>query len=118
MKTKDEVMNLSNIGGGAAMEIFDLELAKVLRNIMDPNTDPKAIREIVIKVRFRPDDDRDLGAVEVVGGSKLEGNKGFMTKVCFGRDSSGRFEAREFETGQQTLFTKGNVVPIHKEGGE
>jgi len=42
-----------------------------------------------------------------------------MTKVIFGKDPRGRVEAREFETGQQSLFEdSANVIPMHQEGGE
>jgi len=86
---------------------------------MDPNTEPKASREIVLKVNFKPDEDRDLAAVGVAVTSRLAGSKAFMTKVIFGKDPRGRVEAREFETGQQSLFEdSANVIPMHQEGGE
>ncbi|MBW2342526.1 MAG: replication terminator protein [Deltaproteobacteria bacterium] len=119
MHTKEELLSLSNIGDGAAMEMFDLELGRILKNIMDPNTEPKAAREIVLKVKFRPDEDRDLAQVDVAVSSKLAGSKAFMTRVIFGKDSRGRMEARELETGQRSLFeNKGNVISMNQEGGE
>ena len=119
MHTKEEVLNLANIGDGAAMEMFDLELRRILKNIMDPNTEPKAHREIVLKVKFRPDEERDLAAVDVAVSSKLAGSRAFLTRVIFGKDHRGRVEAREFETGQQSLFeNNGKVIPMQQEGGE
>jgi len=35
MHTKEELMSLANIGDGAAMEMFDVELGRVLKNIQD-----------------------------------------------------------------------------------
>lgn len=35
-------MQLSEINSGALQEVFDYEFDKVLRNIRDVNTDPKA----------------------------------------------------------------------------
>lgn len=119
MHTKEDVLSLANIGDGAAVEMFNLELGRILKNIMDPNTEPKAYREIVLKVKFRPDEERDLASVDVTVSSKLAGSRAFMTKVIVGKDSRGRVEAREFETGQQSLFeNKGNVIPMQQEGGE
>ena len=36
MFTKEEALTLANLGDGAAVELFDTELSKVLKNIMDP----------------------------------------------------------------------------------
>jgi len=114
MHTKDDVITLANIGDGAAMEMFDVELRKVLKNIMDPNTDPKATRQIVMQIGFKADEDRDMAVISISVASKLSGARSYMTKVVFGRDDRGRVEAREFDLGQQQLFS--NVVPICKEG--
>ena len=40
-------VSLTNLGNGAAVELFDHELQKVLANIDDPNTDPKEKRKII-----------------------------------------------------------------------
>jgi hypothetical protein len=54
-------VSLQNLGGGAAIELFDLELQKVLENISDENTRPAVVREITLKVKIKPGDDRDYG---------------------------------------------------------
>ena len=40
------------------MERFDYEVPKILENILDENTDPKAKRAITLKMTFIPSDDR------------------------------------------------------------
>lgn len=45
IKTNEEVLSLSNIAGGGAIERFDLELKDIWNNILDPNTDATAKRE-------------------------------------------------------------------------
>lgn len=117
MYTSEESLNLNNIGEGAANELFDIELLRVLKDILDPNTDATAQREITLKVAFKPDEDRDLGATGIKITSKLAGSKVFVTKVAFGRDESGKVEAREVFSGQQTLFDddgKEKVIPINE----
>ena len=74
MNTPEKV-NLSNIGGGVANELFLRELETVLENMADINTDPKAAREINIKFKFVPNTRRDAGEVEVRCNSKLVGAK-------------------------------------------
>ena len=113
MYTKEETLTLANLGEGAAVELFEAELEKVSKNILDPNTEAKAPRSITLKVSFKPDENRDLATVDVSVGAKLAGSKSFLTKVVFGKDVRGRVEAREFETGQSSMFDgKDNVVPI------
>lgn len=117
MYTSEESLNLNNLGNGAAAELFEKELDRVLKDILDPNTEATAQREISLKVAFKPDDDRDLGATGIKVTSKLAGSRVFVTKVAFGRDKSGKVEAREVFSGQQTLFGEEGekkVVPINE----
>lgn len=53
-------LNLAEMAQGAFMEQFHLELAKVLTNIKDPNTDAKAARKITLTVTLKADDDREV----------------------------------------------------------
>lgn len=57
-------MQLSEIGGGALQEVFELELKKLLLNIRDPNTDAKAKRKITIDLSFKPNEKRSLSDME------------------------------------------------------
>jgi len=49
----DEKMSLVNIKGGAAVEMFDIALQKIIENIHDINTSTGA-REINLKVKLQP----------------------------------------------------------------
>lgn len=120
MFTKDESLNLLNLGDGAIPELFETELKKVLKNISNPNADTKMVRKIVIEVAIKPDEKKDLGLIGVKVSSKLAGPKIFTTKVFFGRDKTGNMEAKELGSSQGNLFTKNNVVSIDdkKEGND
>ena len=111
MHTNKETMTLENIGGGAAVELFGIDLKKVLKDILDVNTDPKAERAITLKVAIKPDENRDLGTISISCKSKLAGTKEFLTKAFFGMEA-GKPEAREIER-QETLFDrKGDIASI------
>ena len=71
MQPKVEKVSFSTISGGAVIERANLELEKVLENIQDPNTSAKAIREVNVKIKIKPSDDRSVGAVTIQAVSKL-----------------------------------------------
>jgi len=112
MFTKDEKVSLLNLKEGAAIEAFDHELQRVLDNIVDPNTNPETKREVILKVSIKPDENRDIGEVQIDCTPKLAGQKSVMTKIVVGRIGS-KGEAREFVTQQQDLFSGSDkVIPI------
>ena len=123
MFTSEESLTLANFGEGAVNEIFDRELQRVLKDIMDPNTEATAQREVTLKIVIKPDEERDLGVVGVKASSRLAGSRAFISKLAFGHAKSGKVEARECFSGQRSLFDEDDkkVVPItgkekHKEG--
>jgi len=61
MAEEYQVVSLASLCKGAAIERFDDELKKVLENMMDVNTGVGP-REIVLKVRLKPNDDRTSAA--------------------------------------------------------
>lgn len=108
-----EPVNLVSLAEGAAVERFDIELEKILRNIADVNTEPEAPREINLKVRIKPDEDREIGAVTISVTSKCPGLKAVSTRVYFGR-MGGRPVAVESNPKQLGIFTppQSNVVTM------
>ena len=50
---------------GAFQERVDLEMAKVIDNILDPNTKPTQKRKLTLTIEFTPDDDRQNIGVSV-----------------------------------------------------
>ena len=53
---EQEKLSLVTLQGGAAVEMFDIALQKVLENIHDINTTAEA-REITLKVKIKPMDE-------------------------------------------------------------
>ncbi len=62
---------LTTLRGGAAVEMFDHMLAKVLRNIADLNTVAEAERAVTLVVKFKPGADRDVAGYLVEVKAKL-----------------------------------------------
>ena len=58
MKDKTIKIDLSKIANTALQEKVDKELEKVLDNILDPNTEAKATRKVIITLTMSTDDAR------------------------------------------------------------
>ena len=101
--TEAQVVTLETLADGAAAELFQSELGKVLRNIADPNTDATAVRTVTLTVTFKPDEEREVGDVAVKATAKLAGLKGAKTRVYFGRHQ-GELVASELNVKQGSLF--------------
>ncbi len=103
-------VTLETIGGGALAELFAAELARVLENIADPNTDPKTKRQITLAVVFKPGRDRDVADVEMKCGSKLAGIMTVNTQLFMGRQH-GKLVAVENDPRQSSLFDQEPAGP-------
>ena len=80
MKKLDELMD------GAVTERFNMEMDRVMKNIYDPNTDPKAKRSIMITITIEPNESRDVGRYAVDVKSKTAPMMP-ITQVCFLRQN-------------------------------
>ena len=98
-----EQVTLDSIGGGVLNELFGAELDRILANIADPNTDAKALREVTIKVAFKPTADRDVADVQLKCSSKLAGISTVDTRLFMGR-KGGKLIAVESDPRQSNLF--------------
>lgn len=104
------VMNLQNLAGGAAPELFDAELDRVLRNIEDRNTDAEGVRKITLEVVFKPAEDRVGCDVDIKVSSKLAGITTASTKLILGK-SAGKLFAVEHDPKQLLLEMASPVPP-------
>jgi hypothetical protein len=111
----EPIVTLGTLAHGAGEELFSEELQKVLKNIADPNTDAKSAREITLKVRFTPNDDRTMGDTIVTCASKLAPFRKVHTVVYLGR-RDGAFVAVE-SNPKQLAFDTAPVGPVPIEQG-
>lgn len=99
----NETVTLQNLGGGAAAEQFNHELNRVLENIMDHNTKATTPREITLKIKIKPDDDRELADLEIHCSSKLATVKPYPTQIYIGVQRGGEVVATEYNPKQLRL---------------
>jgi hypothetical protein len=105
MAGRREKVALGNLGRGAALELFDREFNRALANIVDPNTKAEGVREITLRVKISPDENREAADVEVECKSKLCGNKPFKTQMFVGKASGAGVVAFE-SNPKQIDFTE------------
>lgn len=93
-------VNLKDIADGALQEKFQTALQGVFCNMQDPNTSWRNKREIVIKLKFVQNEDRDDVSCEISVEKKLAQTKPVGTKFAVGKDlSTGEVEAAEYGPG-------------------
>lgn len=92
---------LSGISDGGLQERFDFELAQVIKNIHDPNTDPTKKRKITIDLTIIPDEYREDVLIEYQVKSKLVARESLTSKVIIGQDEKGKPQANELKSGQR-----------------
>lgn len=71
MNREMKEVSILEMAQGAVQEQLQYETGKVIRNILDPNTDPKALRSITVKLSFKPNEARENVVVQAKCESKL-----------------------------------------------
>lgn len=104
-KVRKEQVSLDTLGFGAAAEMFQAELEKLVFNIADPNTKPELKRNITLKLVVKPTKDRSMCAVEIHCDSKLAPVLPFESTMFVGVEH-GVAVASEYNPQQQQLFSK------------
>lgn len=90
-------LNIANIAKGALLERADLEIEKVLNNIIDKNTDFKKSRKVTLELEFKAmDETRESIAVALRAKSSVQPYNPVITQVFVGIDSDGQVVAEEY----------------------
>ena len=106
---------LSTLNGGVVEELFSEELEKVLANIADPNTKPTEEREITIKIKIKPTEERSNATTRIQASSKLAKVRMSESFVVLSHDGSS-VKAYTTDPRQGELYDEpGNIVNY---GGE
>lgn len=106
MKTAD--LNLDTIAKGAIPERFRHVLQGVLDNILDPNTEAKDKRRIVIEITFRPTEERTRMDVDADVSAKLAPPKGATAQAYIGQ-REGEVVAVVIDPEQTEIFGAGGT---------
>lgn len=99
---ESEKLSLVNLKGGACVEMFDRALDKVIENINDINTTLKN-REINMKVKFTPSEDRSFIAYTIQVDPKLQGQEPEKAMAVVKIDQRGRAYAVVHKRQQQEI---------------
>ena len=110
-------VTLYTLANGAAAELFEAELERIVANIQDPNTEPDAVREINLRIKIKPDNERRAGAVSVQVISKTGPSKGVGTMFWFGK-KQGKYIAVENNPQQGVLFDQNKPMRVDFQTGE
>ena len=99
----NQTLGIGNICSGAVAEVFEHELAEVLKNINDPNTPADAKRKIVLEFEFSPFPDRSGANVLLVCKGKLASIDGVAGSVFFAKHGA-LVKAYAHDPRQEHLF--------------
>lgn len=118
MSEKDklpDVVSLTTLKGGVAIEMFDHQLRRLLNNIADENTEPEEARQITLKVTVKPDPDREQAVILVeCKANKLAGIRSQGSTAYIGR-RRGQVVAVEYDPRQADMFDPdagADITPI------
>jgi hypothetical protein len=98
-----ERTTLNNVAGGAAAELFEHELQKVLANIADDEMPATATREITLKISFKPSATRQEVAYAVTADSKLPKGIGGTVGLMYVVNDDGELKASNSNPKQLKL---------------
>lgn len=77
---KNSILDMAT---GAIKERVDYDVAKVIGNILDPNTKAQAKRKITLTIEFAPDEDRKKIAISVTSKATLCPTNPVSTALAF-----------------------------------
>lgn len=99
--TKKEInFNLSDINNGAVQAKWEKEIKRVAANILDPNTDVKKKRKLVLTTTFSPNADRRTINVDTEIKATLAPQVPASTTIMTGRDiNTGEIAVNELKSG-------------------
>ena len=95
-------VSLATLKGGAVEEVFQHVLGQVLENLADVNVETKKTREITIKIKLLPSEDREMVGVDVSITSKVPSVKSVGTTLYIHKDETG-YSATEYRQKQEGL---------------
>ena len=111
-------VELKELASGALQEQFGKSFEKVIENLQNPNTPYKNTREIVIKLKFTQNEQRDDVKCGIQVTEKLAAQAPTETSFAIGKDlKTGELYAEEYgrQVKGQTSF---DDIDVDQETGE
>ena len=100
-------ISILEAASGAIKERMDYELAKIIDNILDPNTRADKKRTLTVTLELLPDAERKQISLSTVVKSKLEPTAAISASFAIGADEDGEitvFEMLAQLPGQRDVF--------------
>ena len=104
MEKEQITINIGNVANGAMVYAFQLELDKVLKNIMNPSTEATAKRYIRLELMLKPKDDRIQLNTEFTFTSKLAGIIPVDSRIFIGKTEDGILVPLVDDPRQMNIF--------------
>lgn len=109
-------LSMDALCGGALLERFQLAMAQIGRNIMDPNTNPEKARTITIKLSIKSDKARKSLKTSIQTSVSLAPPEADETLLLIGQDlRTGRIEINEYGDNSQRIQISGESIPVKAE---
>jgi hypothetical protein len=99
-------VNLGSISRGALMELFEIEIDKIAKNIAGTKTKATQKRKLVLELTFAPDIDRKV--LDITANAK--------TKLACIADHASRAYLGKGTDGQPYILKAGNTVQVDDDG--
>ncbi len=100
-------LDMKTLNNGAASELFERGIAKVLDNIGDPNTDADKVRTVIVKFEIKPTKGRDAAATRLSMTVGLAAVKSLDGSVVLDHDGEGHVSAFTSLVKEQELPLEG-----------
>lgn len=114
-KMEKDPITLSQMMGGAIIEAVDHEIANALANIQDVNTSPTAARAVTLKLKIKPNKERNIAEMTFQTSASLAPVEALETSILIDRNNAGQPVA--FELRQESQCNQG-VLPIFGSEGK
>ena len=95
MAAQRPINSMSELMDGGVEQRFNEGMKEIWQNVQDPNTDPKAKREMTIKIAVKPNERRDSAEFAVEVTTKLAAPKALSQTVLLQFNSDGSVTATE-----------------------
>ncbi len=115
MPQQRQIRKLDELMDGALTERFNYEMERVLNNVFDPNTSPKAKRQIQIVIEIAPNERRDAAEFKIDVKSKVAAPIAVAQTVFLAMADDGRVIATEMTNqvpGQIDLDGEVNIPRV------
>ena len=98
----ENIKSIVQMARGAIEERIDLEMSRILENVLDPNTKATAKRKLTVTFEIQPDDERKTLSVAATAKSALAPTNPVATALYVGKIGEDQLEDYARRRGKST----------------